>query len=700
MKGHNYTISKGFAYREKLPVVFRAATLAETTKAVYLYGGASIEYARRTGKCCRCGRLLTHPGSVVLGIGPECLGNWGLRDVVLENLSKEEIMGLNEKIRATQSVDGWMPKSVILSKEEALEDVFVPSDHPMIHTPTVEKIGKELKVKFPYDPKKVEAIRTIIGKKRWDGDKKVWILPHTEQAVAVLKKIGLEAPETAPPPIVKHTEPIITKSLSGFGRTLLNFQFEDLLKLQQMNGKALLAWEMGLGKTIEALAYIHTRPDLRPVLVICPASLKLNWARETSIACPDIKTHIINGTSLEELPKADLYIINYDILPDKREKKTVMGPRGPRKVKVPIPETGWWNRLTHCKLMIIDEAHYLKDNNAFRTKDILGRSAKNKCLGSIPHIIALTGTPITNRPKEIYPIAKALAPNDIPPFMTFAHKYCGATHNGFGWDFTGASNIQELHDLLVSTCMLRRTKAGVLKDLPEKTRSVIPMEMKKGDAAEYIKARDNFISWLQMINPAKVSAAQRAEMLVKFQLLKRLAVKGKWDAAIDWAKDALDADVKMLVFAVHHDTVDALMSVLKDYYPVKVDGRDGQKARQDAVDRFQNDPKCRVFVGNIRAAGVGLTLTEASAVVFVELGWTPGEHAQASDRAHRLGQKNAVNIYYLIANGTIEEDIAALLDRKQKVLDAVSDGSETAQESLLTELLNKYRDKNKKQLTN
>jgi SWI/SNF-related matrix-associated actin-dependent regulator of chromatin subfamily A-like protein 1 len=692
MIGHNYTISGGFAHREKLPVVFRAATLAETAKAIYLYGGASIEYARRTGRCCRCGRLLTHPGSIVLGIGPECLGDWGLRDVVFSALSKEEIMGLSEKIRAMQSVDGWIPKGVILGKESSSEDIFVPSDHPMIRTATIEKIGGELKVKFPYDPKKVEAIRTITGKKRWDSDTKTWTLPHTEQTVAVLKKIGLEAPEAAPPPVVKRS----AINLQGFGRQLMPFQREGLEFLHAKNGRALIGDSMGLGKTIQALAYVHTRPDLRPALVVCPASLKLNWAREASVACPDIKTHIISGTSLEALPPADLYIINYDILPDKREKKTTMGPQGPKKVKVPIPETGWWNYLTHCKLMIIDEAHYLKGNNTFRTKDILGRGAKNKCLGAIPHIVALTGTPILNRPVEIYPVAKALAPNDIPPFMTFAHKYCGAKHNGFGWDFTGSSNTEELHGLLTTTIMIRRTKTEVLKDLPEKTRSVVPMEVGTTAMREYEQARAHFLEWLKTVDPEKVSTAQRAEVLVQFQTLKRLAVRGKWDATIDWLKDALDTNGKMLVFAVHHEAVDGLMSALKDYIPVKVDGRDSQEARQNAVDRFQNDPACRVFVGNIKAAGVGLTLTEASAVAFVELGWTPGEHVQSEDRAHRIGQKKAVNIYYLIASGTIEEDIAALLDNKQKVLDAVLDGTGAAQESLLTELLNKYRNENKK----
>jgi len=675
MKGHNYIINGGFARRKRLPVVFQAATLAETAKAVYLYGGASIKYARRAGRCCRCGRLLTHPGSAALGIGPECLGDWGLRDVVLTSLSKEEIEGLNEKLRATQTVDTWIPKGAILNKEDSLEDIFVPSDHPMLksHVASAEKIGGELKVRFPYDPKKVATIRTIPGR-RWDSSKKIWIMPHTALAVKTLKEIGIEAPAPTPRPTIKRS----AINLQGFGRQLMPFQREGLKFLHAKDGRALIGDEMGLGKTIQALAYIHTRPDLRPALVICPASLKLNWAQEAAVACPELKTSLISGKTQGRLPTADIHIINYDIVADR------------------------FNNIVESdiKLMILDEAHYLKNRKAKRTKAILGKGKKAPGLSRVEKIIALTGTPILNRPVEIYPVAKTLAPNDIPPFMTFAHKYCGAKHNGFGWDFNGSSNTKELHDLLTSTIMIRRTKAEVLKDLPEKTRSVIPIEMSATAVHEYEQAKAHFLKWLATVDPEKVSAAQRAEVLVQFQTLKRLAARGKWAATIDWLKDALNTGSKILVFAIHHDAVDSLMDALKSYIPVKIDGRDSQEARNAAVSRFQDDPACRVFVGNIKAAGVGLTLTAASAVAFTELGWTPGEHIQAEDRAHRIGQKNAVNVYYLIAKDTIEEDIAALLDNKQKVLNAVLDGTGTAQESLLTELLNKYHNKNKKRLTN
>jgi SWI/SNF-related matrix-associated actin-dependent regulator 1 of chromatin subfamily A len=705
MKAHYYTISGGFASRERLPIIIQATELAETAKAVYLYGGGSIEHARRVGKCCRCGRALTHPGSIALGIGPECLGNWDMHYIVLDSMTQADIDALTAKIRAQQKVDSWIPKAVILNKEDA-PDMAVPADHRMLQKateakptkPAVEKTNDgKLIVRFPYDPEKIAAIKTVTGR-RWNSEKKFWTVPHTGQAVEVLKRIGLDTPEISTPEMPKAPNRSEI-NMTGFGRQLMPFQREGVEFLFSKNGRAIIGSEMGLGKTIQALAYIHANPDKLPALVICPASLKLNWAREAQIACPTLSIHIINGGTQYQLPKADLYIINYDIVADKREKKKVMGPKGMKTISVPIPNTGWWNSLTHCKLMVLDEAHALKNSKTNRTKDILGRNAKQRCLSSIPHIVALTGTPILNRPIEIYPVVKTLAPAEIPPFKLFALRYCNAKHNGFGWDFSGSSNTEELNDLLKSV-MIRHLKKDVLKDLPDKTTTVIPMELDKKTALEYRKASADFIQWLRGINPEKVSAAERAETLVQFQALKRLAARGKWESMMEWVKDTLDTNGKLILFAVHHEAIDNLMKTLEGYNPVKIDGRDNQEQRQSAVDRFQNDEACRVFVGNIKAAGVGLTLTAADTVVFTELGWTPGEHAQAANRPHRIGQKNAVSVYYLIAQGTIEEEIAALLDKKQKVLDAVLDGTETSQESLLTELFTKYINESKKVLTN
>lgn len=1005
METYVYKINASFAQKEGLPVMAVGVPLIETGKAFYVYGHGSLEVAAGFGICCRCGRTLTHPGSIILGIGPECLGSWDMREVVLDKLTPEQIAAAQEKVVLNKQVDGWIPKACLQDLGPAEEKVTVPSNHPRLKKPDQTSsvlLDKDLFiVRFPYDSKKVAAVKLITGR-RWNPDQKCWTVPANAISAKKLAEIGLVVPQAQTEPAPKRSE----INMGGFGRQLMPFQREGVEFLHSKNGRALIGDEMGLGKTIQALGYIHSRPDLRPALVICPASLKLNWEREAKVACPQLKINMISGKKLEALPKADLHIINYDIVANRfadiiaaniqlmvldecfpagtristpfGEKEIQMLQTGDLVINaagvgviknigayhVPISsivrlhlsngekirctsehpfftEHGWVSAIdlqgkkvfTHsqiCTIMssntngkkgghygkslrvlwqgfsnsqreqsktkilrdilrsemedetarraqknaealgrqgkvifnneknaprksacatdffkkyereqpnkktrshgknkktlgaiwasiiqaadkrrkwpptpccstdfvrsigkwlgtripyphkkkkpfpnqlqsgfsipgkksmdrsrwlgtsvtrgenegqkkriypsfirverveiyqpknnggtplsaggsekvynlevsghpsffaegfLVHNCHFLKNRTAKRTKAILGVGAKAPGLSKTPSIIGLSGTPILNRPVEIYPVAKTLAPDKIPPFMTFAMAYCGAHHNGFGWDFTGSSKTDELHDLLTSTIMIRRLKKDVLQDLPSKTRSVVPLQMEAKDAKDYAKAENHFLGWLKLVNPEKIAAAQRAEALVQFQELKKLARNGKWSSVIEWLNESLESNGKMIVFAVHHETIDNLMEALQGFNPVKVDGRDSQEKRQAAVDRFQTDESCRVFVGNIKAAGVGLTLTAASAVVFVELGWTPGEHVQAEDRAHRIGQKSAVNIYYLIANGTVEEEIAGLLDKKQRVLDSVLDGTGTAEDALLSELLKKY----------
>jgi len=343
-----------------------------------------------------------------------------------------------------------------------------------------------------------------------------------------------KAPEKAP----------VNFDFSTFGRTLYPFQLEGVKFIERKNGRALIGDEMGLGKTIQALAYLHIHPELRPALVICPASLKLNWKREAEAAIPGIRVHLISGKKAEQFPAGDLYIINYDIVADRLDDIIKAG----------------------VKVMVLDECHHCKNRSAKRTKAIIGYKDKDgevhDGLSKTAHVIALSGTPIVNRPIEIYPAVKMLAPQEIPSFMPFAKRYCGAYHNGYGWDFKGATNTAELHDLLTRTVMIRHLKKDVLQDLPEKQRCVVPLEMSGPAVKEYAKAQDNFLGWLTTIDPAKAIAAKNAEVLVQFQYLKQLARRGRWDAVIEWLRDALESNGKMIVFGVHHEAIDLLMTDL------------------------------------------------------------------------------------------------------------------------------------------
>jgi SWI/SNF-related matrix-associated actin-dependent regulator 1 of chromatin subfamily A len=215
--------------------------------------------------------------------------------------------------------------------------------------------------------------------------------------------------------------------------------------------------------------------------------------------------------------------------------------------------------------------------------------------------------------------------------------------------------------------------------------------MEINNRKKYKVVEADFIGWVKREKGlAAAEKAGNAEALAKISALKQLAAEGKMTQAIDWIKDHLDTNGKLVVFAVHKKTIDRLMNELADYSPVKVDGSVSQDNRQVAVDTFQNNPRCRVFVGNINAAGVGLTLTAASSVAFAELPWSPSEIAQAEDRCHRIGQKYSVNIYFLLSTGTIEETTAKLIDDKRKVLDQVLDGIETESTNLLGELMEQY----------
>lgn len=357
-----------------------------------------------------------------------------------------------------------------------------------------------------------------------------------------------------------------------------------------------------------------------------------------------------------------------------------------------VPGTGWIEALINIKpkALILDECHYIKNSKAQRTKAIVKLAKKSRC-----KVIGLSGTPILSRPLEFFNIIDLCKPGLFPSWWAYAQEYCGAHNNGFGWDFSGASNLDKLHEILTKHIMIRRLKKDVMKELPKKQRTVIPLEIT--NRKEYNSAASDIIAWIHETDGMEAaSAAEEAKALVQFEKLKQLAVKGKMKGAMKWINNFIDSGEKLVVFCTHTAQVKALA---KKFGPMAVSiyGETSAKKRNEAETRFQTDDKIRLLIGNIQAAGVVITLTAASNTCFLELGWTPGEHRQAEDRVHRIGQTaDSVNAWYLLGVGTVEEEIAELLDKKQKVLDAVLDGvpadSEDYKTSLLTELLNEWRE--------
>lgn len=467
--------------------------------------------------------------------------------------------------------------------------------------------------------------------------------------------------------------------IPGLRRPLFPFQFSDVIRIEELKGRALLASEMGLGKTITAIAWLALHPEKRPVVILCPAHLKLHWERELRQTLPGTpNTQVLFGTNPTARITGDIIVINYDILSNLYET-----PPGKTRKKE-LPYTGWVDFLRdqHPQVVIMDEAHYLKSPKSLRTK------ATRRLVNGVPHVLALTGTPIINRPIESYYIIQMIDRTLFPNFWRFARTYCDAKRNWFGWDLKGSSNEDELNQKLTASIMIRRRKAEELKDLPDKLREIIPVELSNLD--EYLEAEQDFIGFVRRTKgPQAASRAKAAEYLTKIEALKQLAVTGKLKQAIRWISDFLDTGEKLVVFTTHKKTVQTLMYKFSNV-AVQVDGAVRAADRDQAVRIFQERNRIRLFVGNIRAAGTGITLTAARSVAFLELPWTTGELSQAEDRCHRIGQKNAVNIYYILAGGTIEERIAALLDRKRQVVSAVIDGKEAADTELLTELLRSY----------
>ena len=258
----------------------------------------------------------------------------------------------------------------------------------------------------------------------------------------------------------------------------------------------------------------------------------------------------------------------------------------------------------------------------------------------------------------------------------------------FGLNTNGSSNPEELHRLLTGSVMLRRKKADVLKELPAKIISVVPMEIV--NRTEYNKANNDFIDYIRRTRGVEAAErASRAEQLGKVEALKQIAIQGKIKAVINWIRTTLEVQNKLVVFAWHTNIIDKILAEFPNI-SVRYDGTVSETKKEEAKEAFQNDQKIELFVGNIKAAGLGLTLTAASQVAFVELPWTPSDLDQCSDRLHRIGQKDVVNVHYLIAEDTVEERIANIIDQKRVVIDAIIDGKTTEKFDLLTELINSY----------
>ena len=338
------------------------------------------------------------------------------------------------------------------------------------------------------------------------------------------------------------------------------------------------------------------------------------------------------------------------------------------------------------KIIILDESHACKSPTTQRTKAV-----KELC-DKIPHVICLSGTPITNRPIEFFTTLNLLDPYLFPNRFKFGLTYCNAKSTRFGWDMTGASNTDLLHRILTKTIMIRRKKSEVLKDLPPKTRASIPLDI--DNKKEYREIEKDVLKWIYENEGLKAAAkASKAEYVVQIEKLKQAAARGKLQSVKEWIQDFIDTGEKLVMFCSHTAIIDALHEHFKDI-SVKLDGSTKQLDRAEIVNKFQGDKNCMIFFGNLIAAGQAITLTAASNVAFMEYDWVPGRHLQAEDRVHRIGQTaDNITVHYLIAKDTIEETIVTTLERKSKTLNEILDGNKKDEDGAFNEVLKQFIEK-------
>ena len=443
-------------------------------------------------------------------------------------------------------------------------------------------------------------------------------------------------------------------------RPPLEHQKEAIKSLVE-NKKFILADDMGLGKTTSTIiAALET--GAKKILIICPASLKINWQREIE-NYSNKPTSIIEGKKWED---GDFIIINYDIIKNFHDEK--------KKSDSVLLKTKF-------DLVIIDEAHYIQNKQAQRTKLI------NDFVSNVDRLWLLTGTPITSRPINYFNLLNLIECPVAKNWMAYVKRYCNGFQFQAGrrkiWNVSGASNLEELRDR-TAPLVLRRLKENVL-DLPDKIITPVYLRLK---SKEYEALMGEYYDWYDKNGESDSLTLQ----FTKLTKVRQVIAEEKVASTIEICENIVEQGKKVIVFTNFTKTLEMILEHFGKK-AVRLDGQMSQKERQMSVDRFQNEEDVMVFVGNIKAAGVGITLTAGEAVVMNDLSFLPSDHSQAEDRSYRYGQKNNVLVYYPIFDNTVEGIIYDILKKKKDIFETVMgdkvDNGDYVQEIL--ELINNWR---------
>jgi SWI/SNF-related matrix-associated actin-dependent regulator 1 of chromatin subfamily A len=568
----------------------------------------------------------------------------------------------------------------------------------------VEARGKRLILHWPWIQDKILrddvrlAVRAVTGRK-WNADKKEWSIPIGQattlynlmepiylplaQAIMECDAVSAEVDESINRVEMSgavELKPVDAEELSQrlsavlpAGLELYPFQKVGVAFAEASHGRCLIGDDMGVGKTIQALAYAALYPKERPLVIVSPANVKYNWKKEASKWLPNESVHVVDSGKASAFEPADIIIINYDLMNKQQDRLAQLSPA----------------------ITVFDEIHYLKNSKAQRTAASIrvGRLSQK--------VIGLSGTAISSRPAEFFNSLNLLSSSQFPSEWDFKQRYCDPWHNGFGWDFKGASNTKELNERTRDMC-IRRLKKEVLTELPDKVRQFIPIELSKSERKEYDDKQDEYYYTMDS-HYAHEIPLPKGFMLNMLSDLRHICGRMKVPRAVEWIGSRYDlTDGKPLVVFCHHkDVLSGIadqLSAAKQYIPIRhdrIDGSVSSKRRQEIVESFQSGG-LDVLLCNTIAAKEGITLTAADTVLFIEREWVPTDEEQAEDRVYRMGQESqSVHAVYLSVANSIDEHFDRVIEGKRQVVKAVLDGGDIEErQSLVKELVSRLRKQN------
>jgi SWI/SNF-related matrix-associated actin-dependent regulator 1 of chromatin subfamily A len=567
-------------------------------------------------------------------------------DNIHENINFEPVE--NKALTILEGYDGANNFIAKLKTKKENSKHFIPTraqcDYIINYHNVKPKVARKWVELDPYFAKKFsdEKMLPIIPKEIWvekllvekDKSYHIWGKFFSGETIS-----DLWMPKSA---LIKtHTvENIVIDYEKYSHRPPLTHQKDAIEKLAGSK-RFILADDMGLGKTTSTIiAALET--NVQKILIICPASLKINWQREIQ-NYTDRSVYIAEGKNFST--EHDFVIVNYDIL------KNFYDLKDSKNSQI---------TLSNFELIIIDEAHYIQNGQAQRTKLVNSFSKNAK------YLWLLTGTPMTSRPMNYFNLLNLIESPVAQNWMAYAIRYCQGYQFMAGkrkiWNTSGASNLEELRDR-TSKQVLRRLKTEVL-DLPDKIITPVYLKLK---SKEYVEVVGEYFDWY---NTKKEESKSLTIQFNKLMKVRQIIANEKIKSTIELAQNIIDQDKKVIIFTNFTDTLQQIHQHFGKQ-SVYLDGSCSKPHRQHAVDEFQENDKIKVFVGNLKAAGVGITLTAGEACIMNDLSFVPSDHQQAEDRAYRYGQKNSVSVYYPIFENTIEGVIYDILSNKKNIIDTV-----------------------------